>query len=72
MDQNLLRSYLATVYEFPMPSGPVRASLDGDGADPSLLPDILQRPFALLTAYNPRSMLLPRKVNEARHQVMRD
>jgi hypothetical protein len=23
-------------------------------------------------AYNPRSMLLPRKVNEQRHQVMRD
>jgi Protein of unknown function (DUF3293) len=36
------------------------------------LPELLQRPFAVLTAYNPRSMLLPRKVNEARHQVMRD
>ena len=41
-------------------------------ADPSALPELLQRPFAVLTAYNPRSMLLPRKVNEARHQVMRD
>jgi hypothetical protein len=73
MDQNLLRSYLATVYEFPSPSGPFRASLDGDaGGDPVALPDLLQKPFAVLTAYNPRSMLLPRKVNEQRHQVMRD
>ena len=29
-------------------------------------------PFAILTAYNPRSMLLPRKVNDQRHNVMRD
>ncbi|HSC87976.1 MAG TPA: DUF3293 domain-containing protein, partial [Polyangiaceae bacterium] len=29
-------------------------------------------PFAILTAYNPRSMLLPRKVNDVRHQVMRE
>ncbi|HZO14217.1 MAG TPA: DUF3293 domain-containing protein, partial [Polyangiaceae bacterium] len=28
--------------------------------------------FAILTAYNPRSMLLPRRVNEQRHNVMRD
>src|SRR5258708_17567338 len=73
MDQNLLRSYLATVYEFPTPSGPFRASLDGDAVgDLAGLPDLLQRPFAVLTAYNPRSMLLPRKANEQRHQVMRD
>src|SRR5260370_14875449 len=73
MDQNLLRGYLATVYEFPTASGPLRASLDGDSvAEPSTLPDLLQRSFAVLTAYNPRSMLLPRKVNEQRHQVMRD
>ena len=73
MDQNLLRSYLATVYELPTPSGPLRVSLDGDiVTDSSALPELLQRPFAILTAYNPRSMLLPRKVNEARHQVMRD
>jgi hypothetical protein len=73
MDQNLLRSYLSTVYELPTASGLVRASLDGDVVtDPSLLPDLLQKPFAVLTAYNPRSMLLPRKVNESRHQVMRD
>ena len=73
MDQNLLRSYLATVYELPTPSGPLRVSLDGDiVADPTALPELLQRPMAILTAYNPRSMLLPRKVNEARHQVMRD
>ena len=39
--------------------------------DPTTLPELLQRPMAILTAYNPRSMLLPRKVNEARHQVMR-
>jgi Protein of unknown function (DUF3293) len=73
MDPNLLRSYLATVYEFPTPAGPVRASLDGDVLlEPSTLPDLLQRSFAVVTAYNPRSMLLPRKVNEQRHLVMRD
>jgi hypothetical protein len=73
MDQQLLRSYLSTVYEFPSASAPIRASLDGDPvADPGVLPDLLQRPFAILTAYNPRSMLLPRKVNEQRHLVMRD
>jgi Protein of unknown function (DUF3293) len=73
MDQNLLRSYLATVYEFSASQGPLRASLDGDAvADSSTLPELLQKPFALLTGYNPRSMLLPRKVNEQRHQVMRD
>lgn len=73
MDQSLLRSYLATVYEFSSPSGPLRTSLDGDVvADVSTLPELLQKPFVVLTAYNPRSMLLPRKVNEQRHQVMRD
>src|SRR5258708_30338019 len=73
MDQNLLRTYFATVYEFSTPSGPIRASLDGDGvADPGALPELLQKPFAVLTAYNPRAMLLPRKINEQRHQVMRD
>jgi hypothetical protein len=72
MDQNLLRSYLATVYEFPSYSGPLRVSLDGDAVAASTLPDLLQKPFVVLTAYNPRSMLLPRKINEQRHQVMRD
>jgi hypothetical protein len=73
MDQNLLRSYLATVYELPTANGPVRASLDGDVVnDPSSLPELLTRPFAILTAYNPRSMLLPRKVNDGRHLVLRD
>ncbi|MDP9036055.1 MAG: DUF3293 domain-containing protein [Myxococcota bacterium] len=73
MDNNLLRSYMSTVYEFPTASGPIRASLDGDAAtQPATLPDLLQRPFAVLTAYNPRSMLLPRKVNEQRQLVMRD
>ena len=73
MDQTLLRSYLATVYELPTPNGPVRASLDGDIVnDPSTLPELLTRPFAILTAYNPRSMLLPRKVNDSRHMVLRD
>src|SRR5262245_48544795 len=73
MDSTLLRSYLATVYEFTTSTGPLRASLDGDVIlDPSTLPEILIKPFTILTAYNPRSMLLPRKVNEARHQVMRD
>jgi hypothetical protein len=73
MDQNLLRSYLATVYELPTPNGPIRASCDGDIVnDTSTLPELLQRPFAILTAYNPRSMLLPRKVNDQRHLVLRD
>ena len=73
MDPNLLKSYLSTVYELPTPSGSIRASIDGDiVSDPSTLPEILTRPFAILTAYNPRSMLLPRKVNEGRHGVMRD
>ncbi len=73
MDQNLLRSYLATVYELPTRNGLLRVSLDGDiTTDPSTLPELLTRPFAVLTAYNPRSMLLPKRVNESRHQVLRD
>ena len=73
MDQNLLRSYLATVYELPTAAGPVRASLDGDiVADTTTLPEVLQKAFVVVTAYNPRSMLLPRKINELRNQVMRD
>lgn len=73
MDQNLLRQYLGTVYELPSSQGPVRVSLDGDVVnEPSLLPSPLTQPFTILTAYNPRSMLLPRKVNETRHVVLRD
>ena len=73
MDQALLRSYLATIYEFPSSTGSVRASLDGELAqDRSSLPELLHRTFAILTAYNPRSMLLPRRINEQRHNVMRD
>ncbi|APS00512.1 hypothetical protein BCY86_07355 [Pajaroellobacter abortibovis] len=73
MDQSLLRQYLATVYEFPSPQGVIRASMDGDMVmDPSSLPELLIRPFCVLTAYNPRSMLLPRRINEARHLVLRD
>jgi hypothetical protein len=73
METSLLRSYLATVYELPTPNGPIRASLDGDiVTDPSTLPELLTRPFTVLTGYNPRSMLLPRKVNDARHVVLRD
>lgn len=73
MDQALLRSYYATIYELPTPSGIVRASLDGETLrDAEVLPELLRTTFAVLTAYNPRSMLLPRRVNEGRHQVMRD
>jgi hypothetical protein len=73
MDQNLLRSYLATIYELPTHTGVIHASLDGDAAtNPTTLAELLQKPFAILTAYNPRSMLLPRRVNETRHQVLRD
>lgn len=73
MDQNLLRSYFATVYELPTDAGLLRASLDGEIVhDVATLPSLMRQSFALLTAYNPRSMLLPRRVNEGRHQVMRD
>src|ERR1700743_1951559 len=73
MDQALLRSYFSTVYEFPTATGALRASLHGKILlAPWTLPDLLQRRFAVLTAYNPRSMLLPRRVNEQRHNVMRD
>jgi len=73
MDSTLLRQYLSTVYELPTSTGPLRVSLDGDiVSDPSTLPELLRQPFCIVTAYNPRSMLLPRKVNDARHAVMRD
>lgn len=73
MEPTLLRQYLASVYELPTPNGPLRVSLDGDVVlDPSTLPDLLTKPFTVITAYNPRSMLLPRKVNDARHTVLRD
>ena len=73
MDQALLRAYLSAVYELPSSNGPVRASLDGDATtDTALLPDLLRSEFAVVTAYNPRSMVLPRKTNEGRHFVMRD
>ncbi len=73
MDHNLLRQYLATVYDLPTVNGPLRVSLDGDAVqDLSSLPELLTRPFSILTAFNPRSMLLPRKVNDARHAVLRD
>ena len=73
MDQNLLRSYFGTIYEMPTESGLVRASMDGELVkDLVQLPPLLRQDFAILTAYNPRSMLLPRRVNDARHQVLRD
>jgi len=73
MDSTLLRQYMSTVYELPTINGPLRVSLDGDiVSDPSTLPELLRQPFCIVTAYNPRSMLLPRKVNDSRHTVMRD
>src|SRR5688572_10784491 len=73
MDQALLRSYFATIYELPSTNGALRVSLDGEIAqDMSALPPLLTKRFALVTAYNPRSMLLPRRVNEGRHVVLRD
>jgi hypothetical protein len=72
MDQALLRSYLATVYEMPTMSGTLRVSLDGENVQATPLPELLTRRFAILTAYNPRSMLLPRRVNDQRHVVLRD
>ncbi len=71
--QTLLRSYFATVCRVPTHTGAIRASLDGEIVqDFSALPELLTRRFAVLTAYNPRSMLLPRRVNEQRHFVLRD
>jgi hypothetical protein len=73
MDQALLRSYFSTIYEFPTPSGMLRVSLDGEIVqDQAGLPELLTRKFAVLTAYNPRSMLIPRRVNDQRHLVLRD
>ena len=73
MDHNLLRQYLSTVYDLPTANGPLRVSLDGDIVqDVSTLPELLTRAFTILTAFNPRSMLLPRKVNDSRHSVLRD
>src|SRR5262249_19062178 len=73
MDQALLRSYFSTIYELPTQAGNVRVSLDGEIAqDLGALPPLLGSRFAVLTAYNPRSMLLPRRVNEQRHLVLRD
>jgi hypothetical protein len=73
VDQNLLRSYFATVYELPTEAGILRVSIDGESVkDESALPELLRSQFALITAYNPRSMLLPRRVNESRQQVLRD
>ncbi len=69
-----LRAYFSTVlHELSTPGGPLRVSLDGENTvDARGLPEVLTKRFALLTAYNPRSMLLPRKVNDGRHVVMRD
>lgn len=73
MDQVLLRGYYSTVYELPSRDAPLRVSLDGENTvDPGTLPELLTKRFALLTAYNPRSMLLPRRVNEGRHMMLRD
>ena len=73
MDANLLRSYFATVYELPTETGAVRVSIDGElTQDEAKLPELLRQPMAIISAYNPRSMLLPRRVNEQRHHVMRD
>jgi hypothetical protein len=73
MDQQLLRSYFATIYELPCSDGLLRVSMDGEAVgELTGLPPLLQSTFAILTAYNPRSMLLPRRVNEQRHLVMRD
>jgi hypothetical protein len=69
----MLRSYFSTSYELPSEDGVLRVSIDGDPVgDTSKLPELLRSPFAILTGYNPRSMLLPRRVNETRHQVLRD
>lgn len=73
MDQTLLRAYLSTVYELPYADGILRVSMDGDVvSDPATLPAELRKPFAVVTAYNPRSMLLPRKINDQRNAVMRE
>jgi hypothetical protein len=72
VDQHLLRSYFSTVYELPSDGGLVRVGIEGEAKEPASLPTLLRETFAILTAYNPRSMLLPRRVNDTRHQVLRD
>jgi len=73
VDQNLLRSYFGTIYELPLESGILRVSIDGEIVkDLTSLPPVLHTTFAIVTAYNPRSMPLPRRVNEGRQQVLRD
>lgn len=73
MDQTLLRSYFATAYEVQTDAGALRFSIDGELVkDVNSLPELLRGRFAMLTAFNPRSMLLPRRVNEARQSVLRD
>ena len=61
MDPTLLRQYMSTVYELlPTSQGPLRVSLDGEiVTDIGSLPELLRTPFCVVTAHNPRSMLLP-------------
>ena len=48
MDQNLLRSYMSTVYELPTDIGVIRVSLDGElTKDASKLPELLRRMFGV-------------------------
>src|SRR5262249_16570052 len=66
-------SSFARLYERPAGGGLRRVSMEGELVKAgSALPPLLREPFAILTGYNPRSMLLPRRVNESRHVVMRD
>jgi hypothetical protein len=73
LDARLLAVYLSTVYELPASAGAVRASLDGDArAAHTRLPDALRARFAIVTAYNPRSVVTAPAVNAQRHRAMHE
>ena len=73
MDHNLLRQYLSTVYDLPTATARSASRSTATSCRTSAaLPELLTKPFTILTAFNPRSMLFPRKVNDSRHSVLRD
>ncbi|MEK8088267.1 DUF3293 domain-containing protein [Thermithiobacillus plumbiphilus] len=61
----LLKAYFDSRYTVCCDSGAVTFRIGGP------LPDCLRRPFALVTAWNPRSVPLNRELNESRHAALR-
>lgn len=63
MDEALLAAYLATDYRIRLPQGGV-ASLRSGAPPPSALLQLTQgAPWAVITAWNPRSQSMPRAWN---------